>query len=396
LKQLTKQLTAFILAAMLSLSAFAAAAAAAEKPVKVVLNGEVLAFEVDPIVVNGRTYVEFRTLFTRLGYQVGYDSATRTVKATSPQRQIEMTLGKDTVLVDGSPVDGKDQIRLVKGRTMVGLRFVSTLSGKEVDWDGATRTATIRDRWSPEEEKAVLEVFNKLLLVEAANDGQGMASLFASDSPLVVDWNASEWERVHTKTTFEEIVIESITDSEAVVRVKGKTVKVGGAFFVENRAEVLYTLRKENGQWKIHNEEVLNKIPLDPHKLFDQAINVPEEVRAGLLEMIETLIQAISEENLDAVLATMVFESEEQKQLTAASYQTLFDQADASETLEKWAVVDYDGSGRATILATLVIEADTGVIQFKSRTIILADARLIDGKWFLEPDFGNLHTESLP
>jgi len=395
LKAIMKKCTAILLASILGLTGLAAAAAA-ETPVRVVLNGEVLSFEVDPILIDGRTYVEFRTLFTRLGYKVDYDHATRTVKATSPQRQIEMTPGKDTVLINGNPVDGKDLIRLVNGRTMVGLRFVITLSGKEVDWDGPTRTATVRDRWSPEEEKAVLELLDKRLLLEAENDGEGLTALYTSDSPLLVDWDPSYWERAHTVTTFEEVVIESITDTEAVVRVKDKTVKVGGAFFIENRAEVLYTLRKENGQWKIHNEEVLNLIPLgDPHKLFDQAVDVPEDVRAGLLEMTETLIRAIGDKNLDAVLAAMAFGSEEQKQRTAASFRSMLDQTNDSE-LEKWAVVDYDGSERATILAALVFETDAGIARFKTRTIIVADAKFIDGKWFMQPDYGIVHTEPIP
>jgi len=394
LKPVMKKLSAILLAAILGLTGLASAAAA-ETPVRVVLNGEVLSFEVDPILVDGRTFVEFRTLFTKLGYEVDYDSATRTVKATSPQRNIEMTPGKDTALVNGNPVDAKDQIRLANGRTMVGLRFVSTLSGKEVDWDGATRTATIRNKWSPEDEKAVLEVLDRRLAFEAANDAEGLVTLYTSDSPLLADWNASDWERAHTETIFEEVIIESVTDTDAVVRVKDKTVKVGGAFFLDNRAEVLYTLRKENGQWKIYDEEVLYMIPLDPHKAFDQAIEVPEDVGAGLLEMIETLVQAINDKNLDAVLAAMAFKNEEQKQSAAASFQTLLDQANASE-LEKWAVVDYDGSERATILATLVIEADAGVSRFKSKTMIIADAQFIEGKWFLNPDFGTLSIESAP
>lgn len=395
MKPVMKKLSAILLAAILGLTGLASAAAA-ETPVRVVLNGEVLSFEVDPILVDGRTFVEFRTLFTKLGYEVDYDSATRTVKATSPQRNIEMTPGKDTALVNGNPVDAKDQIRLANGRTMVGLRFVSTLSGKEVDWDGATRTATIRNKWSPEDEKAVLEVLDRRLAFEAANDAEGLVTLYTSDSPLLADWNASDWERAHTETIFEEVIIESVTDTDAVVRVKDKTVKVGGAFFIENRAEVLYTLRKENGQWKIHNEEVLNLIPLgDPHKLFDQAVDVPEDVRAGLLEMTETLIRAIGDKNLDAVLAAMAFGSEEQKQRTAASFRSMLDQTNDSE-LEKWAVVDYDGSERATILAALVFETDAGIARFKTRTIIVADAKFIDGKWFMQPDYGIVHTEPIP
>ena len=396
LKPFLKKLSTTLLAAILGLAGLAATAAA-EAPVRVVLNGEVLSFETDPILVNGRIYVEFRTLFTKLGYRVSYDSVTRTVKAVSPQRQIEMTLGKDTVLVNGNPVDGTGQIRLANGRTMVGLRFVSTLAGKKVVWDGPTNTATIRNTWSPEEEKAVLELLDKRLALEEANDGEGVAALFTSDSPFLEDFDPSYWERSHTKTTFEEIFIESITDTEAFVRVKDRTVKIGGAFFIENQAEVLYTLKKENGQWKIHNEEVLSMVPLeDPHKLYDQAIDVPEEVEAGLLETIEALVRAMNEADLDAVLATMFFESDEQKQKTVEWFQSLLGQAGASETLEKWAVVDDYESEWATILATLIIETDAGVARFKTRTIIVANAKFMDGKWFLHPDFGILLTESLP
>jgi len=393
LKKSLKKTASVMLAAMLGLAGYSTVSAAGT-PVKVVLDGEVLAFSVDPIEAGNHTYVEFRTLMAKLGYQVDYDIATRTAKATSPQRQIEIALDQDTVLVDGNPVDGRDQIRLVNGRTMVELQLAATLAGAEADWDGATRTATIR-RWPAEEEKAVRDVFNKLLLVEAAGDGQGLFGLYTSDSPVDVEWLASDYEKVRTKTTFEELVIESISDTEAVVRVKEVAVKISGGFFPDHQAELRYLLHKEDGQWKIHDYEVLDEALLDPDGLFDQAVEVPDEVESGLAAMLQAQYQAANEENVEAYTEMFIYESEEAKEASKARLRALAEQWDAVFSLDRWAIVEFNGSDEAAIVFSEIREVKTEDGPYKSKFIYLAYVKKIDGKWLMESGIYELYHETI-
>ena len=393
MKTRMKKWTAILLAAALSLIGFSTASAA-EAPVKVVLNGEVLSFSVDPIVINGRTYVEFRTLFSKLGYQVDYDNATRTIKATSPQRQIEMTLGKDTVLVDGNPVDGKDQIRLVKGRTMVGLRFVSTLSGKEVDWDGASNTATIRDTGPSGDEKSVLDFFDMILELEAARDRDGLLALFTEDSPIDADSLLIDLERIQTKTTFEELDIDFLSDSEAIVRTTEITEKIGGdSFYLNNRAQYRYTLHKKDGQWNIYDLELLDAEIYNPYGLFDQAVTVPDDVSAALLSALEKQIQATKEEDLDAVMSTLYFEDEEEKYAVSEILQAQFELMDTITTLEKFAVVEYNGSDEALLLLAIEQELVAEDESSRFKAIIQGGAWKVDGNWLLDAWFQVLYSE---
>jgi len=393
LRIIMKKWTVILLAAALSLGGFSAVTSA-ETPVKVVLNGDVLSFSVDPIVVNGKTYVEFRTLFGKLGYNVDYDNATRTIKATSPERQIKMTLGKDTVLVDGNPVDGKGEIRLVNGRTMVGVRFVSTLSGKEVDWDGATNTVTIRDTGPSGDEKSVLDFFDKILELEAAKDRDGLLALFTEDSPIDPDMLLLDLERIQTKTTYEELVIDFLSDSEAIVRTTEITEKIGGdSFFVNNRAQYRYTLHKKDGHWKIYDLELLDAEIYNPYGLFDQAVTVPDDVSAALRSVLEKQFQATKDEDLDTIMAILYFEDEEEKYAVSEILQEQFELLDTTTILEKFAVVEYNGSDEAVLLLAIEQETVAGDESSKFRAIIQGGAWKVDGNWLLDAWFQVLYSE---
>ena len=88
---------------------------------------------------------------------------------------------------------------------------------------------------------------------------------------------------------------------------------------------------------------------------------------------------------MEAYLETATFKSEEEKEWLVEELQASFDRMDIIMTLEKWAVVEYNGSDEATLLASLAAEVSTGIAPFKTRTIVSVGARKIDGKWLLEP-----------
>lgn len=128
---------------VLLLAGLASTHADAVAPVRVLLNGRPLNFDVPPVVEGGRTLVPFRAIGEALGVTVHWDNARRLVRAERGSLVVELKIGSRTASVGGStvPLDVPAVVR--QNRTLVPLRFFSQAFGARVGWDNATRTVTI-------------------------------------------------------------------------------------------------------------------------------------------------------------------------------------------------------------------------------------------------------------
>jgi hypothetical protein len=120
--------------------------------INVELNGHPLTFDVPPVVEAGRTLVPVRAIFEALGARITWDPASQTISAVHPERNryVILKLGSTTAWVDGREVTLDVAPRLIDGRTMVPLRFVSTAMGADVSYDAATQTVVIRQAPLPQ------------------------------------------------------------------------------------------------------------------------------------------------------------------------------------------------------------------------------------------------------
>ncbi len=130
---------------MLVLALLAIFVPSASAAPQVILDGQNLAFDVQPIIFHGRTLVPLRTIFEALGAQVYWDGTTQTVVAEkeSANRVVSLTIGKQEAYVNNAAIKLDIPAVIVKGRTLVPLRFVSEALGATVEWDGSTQTITI-------------------------------------------------------------------------------------------------------------------------------------------------------------------------------------------------------------------------------------------------------------
>ncbi len=130
----------FVIGMVLLLSILCVSIAQAET--KVVLDGKKLTFDAPPIVEDGRTLVPLRVIFEALGASVQWDPVLESVTATKGNTVIKLFIQgqayKNDVLVNLDV-----PTKLVNGRTMVPLRFVSETFGASVSWDAAAETVTI-------------------------------------------------------------------------------------------------------------------------------------------------------------------------------------------------------------------------------------------------------------
>lgn len=118
-------------------------AAARAQPVRVLVDGETAMFDQPPVVTGGRVLVPLRGVFEQLGAFVQWNAATGAVFATGAGNQVQLTIGSRRAVVNGRTVALDVPAMIVRGRTLVPLRFVSEAMGARVDWDAATRAVYI-------------------------------------------------------------------------------------------------------------------------------------------------------------------------------------------------------------------------------------------------------------
>ena len=115
----------------------------AENDISVVLDGEKLAFDQAPVMINDRTMVPLRAIFEALGASVDWDENTRTVTSTKDGTTVKLTIGENKFYRDGAAVPLDVPGTIVNERTLVPVRAISEAYNCWVGWDGRTQTVKI-------------------------------------------------------------------------------------------------------------------------------------------------------------------------------------------------------------------------------------------------------------
>lgn len=108
------------------------------------VEGKTLTFDVPPVLDNGRTLVPLRAIFEELGAEISWDAETKTITALREGTEVVLQIGNSIAKVDGADVVLDVPAKIVDGRTMVPVRFVSEAMGSVVGWDNNTKTVSIR------------------------------------------------------------------------------------------------------------------------------------------------------------------------------------------------------------------------------------------------------------
>ena len=112
-------------------------------PVKVLLNGKEVEFDVHPQIINDRTMVPMRAIFEQLGATVEWDGETKTVTSVKDETVISLTIGVPSIITDGAEKVLDVAPVIIDGRTLVPVRAVSEAFMLNVDWDADTKTVII-------------------------------------------------------------------------------------------------------------------------------------------------------------------------------------------------------------------------------------------------------------
>lgn len=115
----------------------------AQEPIRVLLDGRQLHFDVQPVIIDNRTMVPMRVIFEELGADIQWNGATRTITATRDGVVVRTTVGERVIEVNGNRITMDVAPMIIDGRTLVPVRFVSEALDAEVDWYTAGRTVFI-------------------------------------------------------------------------------------------------------------------------------------------------------------------------------------------------------------------------------------------------------------
>jgi len=106
------------------------------------LDGKELTFDVQPIIDKGYTLVPQRTIFEGLHASLKWDEKTQTVTANKGAFTVNLVIGGNAY-INGVSTPLDVPARIVDGRTLIPLRFVSEAMNCKVDWVAAAHTIII-------------------------------------------------------------------------------------------------------------------------------------------------------------------------------------------------------------------------------------------------------------
>ena len=108
------------------------------------VNGEVESTDAPPKIVNNRTMLPIRIIAENLGATVNWNAASRTVDIVKGDTSILITIDSATAYVNGKAVPLDVTAFIEHDRTYLPVRFISENLGAKVEWNGDTRTVTIK------------------------------------------------------------------------------------------------------------------------------------------------------------------------------------------------------------------------------------------------------------
>ncbi|RAR46002.1 stalk domain-containing protein [Paenibacillus sp. MDMC362] len=114
-----------------------------EAPIRIKINGQLQSYAQSPVMAGGSVLVPMRPIFESLDASVKWDQKTQSVSSSKGSAQIKLKMGSKQAVVNGKNVALDSAPRMVKGTTMVPLRFVASALGCEVKWDGNEKMVLI-------------------------------------------------------------------------------------------------------------------------------------------------------------------------------------------------------------------------------------------------------------
>ena len=248
-------------------------------PIKVKLNGQNIKFDVQPVLSSGRVLVPIRSITSAMGATISWNGSSGTVTIKKDSDTLKLTAGSKTAYKNNSKIKLDVPARIVRGRTLVPVRFISEGLNASVKWDSSSRTVNITQR-SKDEIQAIKQVEKYLsLLSNAISDGvydevnivgdvgysdedyEGVLTPEAIDSGYGIDAKVFRPMRGYTLNKIKDVAImgcETKSPNEIIVNAKYTWVDSMVAPPASTRYIKNYHVVNQNGQWLLDSEDIIS------------------------------------------------------------------------------------------------------------------------------------------
>lgn len=253
---------------LMLIMSFSASANQSELPITVFVDGEQIVFDVEPTIEGGRTLVPMRYIFEALGAEVDWVPETVTAVAVKGDIKIEITVGKNVMVKNGSSVAIDVPAKLTGGRTLVPVRAVSEGLEAKVDWDAKLRKVIITSNSTSTVEKTEYS----------------MCELSPEDTELLKDMEYD------IRYMFEQQVLPGevfVASDELVPYIKNESKDISDTVYeiwdrflartimeLQNNSKYTYTLNNDNDDITVDDViavygEITKNLGMDSHSNFE-------------------------------------------------------------------------------------------------------------------------------
>ncbi len=171
--------------------------------ISVILNDKMIFFDVPPIIEDGRTLVPLRAIFENLKAEIEWDDFTKTITAKKNDKTIRIQIGNKIATINGDQYNLDVPAKIINGRTLVPLRFISESFDAEVLWDDKNKIVYIKSSNLVLKESSTLslekiaENADKTVLIEIYNESNEKESLGSGffinkDGTIVTNYHVIE------------------------------------------------------------------------------------------------------------------------------------------------------------------------------------------------------------
>ncbi|MEI3162560.1 MAG: flavodoxin [Lachnospirales bacterium] len=100
-------------------------------------------YNTTPIVENNRVLLPIRSIIEEVGGNVEWDSNTQTVSLNYNNNNVQLKINSSTAILNNKNIELDTKPIIIKGRTMLPLRFIAESFGFGTEWDSDTKSITI-------------------------------------------------------------------------------------------------------------------------------------------------------------------------------------------------------------------------------------------------------------
>ncbi|MBR1970678.1 MAG: hypothetical protein IKA17_10045 [Clostridia bacterium] len=163
-------------------------ASAANDSVSVYIDGELIPFDVEPEIINGRTMVPMRKIFEYLGADVTWYSSSRKIWATCGYLRIILQVDNKNMFINDNSIELDSPPVIKDGRTLVPLRAVAEAFSAKVKWESSERKVNIETPY-PKSDYMYDEKFDKYHITTSYGDFEYFDLLIEDDVLTVTGYS---------------------------------------------------------------------------------------------------------------------------------------------------------------------------------------------------------------